>query len=225
MKGIKVAKMSKIARVVALLAIVVGVSLVKNSRRSPAPPGAGPLSQAKEQSSVKPKVAVTVVLLALACASLAFLLIAGCGKRSTPDTGPEALVGAPRAGPEVAGFPDTSPQTASTKIIVYYFHGTMRCATCLNIEDYAREAVLHGFGDALAAGRLEWRTVDVEEAENQHFLQDFKVATRSLVVVQTRDGKQIAWKNLLDIWDLVGDKLAFTSYVQDEVRSWLENSL
>jgi hypothetical protein len=173
---------------------------------------------------VKLKGVVEGVLLAFVCAGLVFLWITEGGKRFGSDAAPKAVTGLPQAAPEAPGPTDATRQTASTKIIVYYFHGSVRCATCLNIEDYAREAVLTGFPDAIAAGRLEWRTVDVDEAENQHFVQDYKLATRSLVVVETRDGKQTAWKNLFAIWDLVDDRPSFTSYVHDEVRAWLENS-
>jgi len=177
---------------------------------------------------------VKVVLLAFVCASLVYLLVTEARKRSAPGAAPEAamgapppeaVMGAPPAASEAPGPADGTRQTAPSRIIVYYFHGTVRCATCQNIEDYSREAILSGFPDAVTAGRLEWRSVDVDEAESQHFVQDYKLATRSLVVVQTRDAKQTAWKNLFAIWDLVGDKPAFTSYVQDEVRAWLENTL
>ncbi len=46
---------------------------------------------------------------------------------------------------------------------------------------------------------------------------------RSVVLVRFRDGKQIEWENLADIWDLLESKPAFVSYVQRHVRGYLEN--
>ncbi len=112
--------------------------------------------------------------------------------------------------------------TADSKLVAYYFHGTTRCNTCRTIEAYAREAVQTGFGDALKAGKIEWRTLNVEEAANRHFIKDYQLYTRSVVLASYQGDKQLRWKNLDKVWELVGDKPSFTRYVQTEVKSFLE---
>jgi hypothetical protein len=42
------------------------------------------------------------------------------------------------------------------------------------------------------------------------------------VVVDVVDGRQVRWKNLGRIWELLGDEAAFARYVEDEVRQYLE---
>ena len=32
-------------------------------------------------------------------------------------------------------------QKSSGQVIVYYFHGNFRCATCFNMEKYSKEAI------------------------------------------------------------------------------------
>jgi hypothetical protein len=110
----------------------------------------------------------------------------------------------------------------SSKVVAFYFHGTNRCVTCRKIEAFSREAIQTGFGEALKTGRLEWRAINVEEPANQHFIKDYKLYTRSLVLVSFEGEKQLRWKNLDQVWLLVGDKPKFTSYVQGEVKSFLE---
>ena len=58
--------------------------------------------------------------------------------------------------------------------------------------------------------------VNVDEPANQHFVQDFQLYTRSLVVVDAKDPKR--FKVLDKVWQLVGDKPAFQKYVEQEVR-------
>ena len=63
--------------------------------------------------------------------------------------------------------------------------------------------------------------VNVDEVENTHFVNDYQLYTRSLVIAKMVDGKQTEWKNLKKIWELVGDKTAFMSYVQNEIRTYI----
>jgi len=128
-------------------------------------------------------------------------------------------------GPEQASAtatPDEKEEKLS-KVVVYYFHGNVRCVTCRTIEAYAKEAVESEFGDALADGRLEWQTVNVEVSGNRHFIKDFQLTTRSVVLERLQSGKRRDWKNLSRVWELAGgEKAEFIKYVQGEVKACLE---
>lgn len=110
------------------------------------------------------------------------------------------------------------------KVVAYYFHGNTRCTTCRMIEAYARLAVYNGFPDEMKKGGIEFRLVNVEEFGNEHFVQDYQLVTRSLVLVRFSGEKQEKWENLDRVWDLVNDKEAFERYVQDETKKFLEES-
>lgn len=111
--------------------------------------------------------------------------------------------------------------TADGKVIAYYFHGNFRCSTCRTIEAYSEEAITKEFTDELGAGRLAWRVVNVEEPENKHFVEDFELVTKSLVLVEYRDGKVTRHQNLPQVWQLVRDKDAFLDYVRVATRDFL----
>ena len=119
----------------------------------------------------------------------------------------------PKTSTAVAAAP-----TASPGIFVYYFHATTRCATCKTIEAYAHETVASKFAADLEARRLEWQAVNVEEPANQHFIRDFQLYTRSVVVVDAKDPKR--FKVLDRVWQLVRDKAAFQGYVEQEIRAF-----
>ncbi len=122
-------------------------------------------------------------------------------------------LGPPKAKPAPAATPAPSGETR-----IYYFHGSYRCATCRRIEAYAHEAVTGAFAADLAAQKLEWQAVNVDEAANRHFVEDFKLYTRSLVVVDAKDPKR--FKVLERVWELVRDKPAFRKYVEQEIREF-----
>ena len=107
------------------------------------------------------------------------------------------------------------------RIIAYYFHTTLRCASCRQIEAYSHEAIATAFAKELADGRLVWRLVDVEEKGNEHFVDDYDLFTKSLVLVEEARGQQVRWKNLAKVWELLPRKERFCRYVQDEVRGYL----
>jgi hypothetical protein len=117
----------------------------------------------------------------------------------------------------------TEEKKADIKIIAYYFHGTSRCVSCRKIEAYSDEAIKSGFTTELKDGVLEWRVVNVEEKENGHFVEDYKLYTKSLVLVEMKDGKQVKWKNLDKVWELLKDKDAFIKYVKYEVSIFLND--
>ncbi len=113
--------------------------------------------------------------------------------------------------------PKVAPKVKA-QTVVYYFHGTSRCRTCRTIEAYADEAVKAAFAPELASGRLAWQPTNVDEPANGHFVNDYQLFTRSLVLVDGSDPKR--FKNLEKVWQLVRDKPAFLKYVQDEVRAF-----
>ncbi len=132
------------------------------------------------------------------------------------------LLGAVIAGSLPSHGPfQASAAPAPDKVVAYYFHATVRCVTCRTIESYSREAIEQAFGKELKDGRLEWKPVNIQLPENRHFIREYQLYTRSLVIVRFRGGKQVEWRNLEKVWELVGNKAGFLQYVQSKVRAYL----
>ena len=170
---------------------------------------------------MKPKSLVKTALLVFVVGSIAFLAVKE-SRRWAASSGVAAQDQRPAEGTSTAVTPAAKPQ--ANKIIAYYFHTTYRCDTCRRIEAYSKEAINSGFARELADGKLEFQLVNVELPENQHFAQDYKLVTKSVVLVRMKDGKQIEWTNLSRIWELTGDRDAFLRYVQEGIRTYLEKS-
>ena len=173
---------------------------------------------------MKTKTIITVVLLLFIFARVAYLVI-------------KEVHSGPKSSPEQTNLPTVTesnePSLAtearkeyssrlSEKVVFYYFHGTARCPTCRKFESFSDEALQGAFAEALNNGRLEWRVVNVDKQGNEHFVDDYQLYSKSIVIVKMRDGKQAEWKNLKRIWELVRNKRTFVKYIQDEVRDYLE---
>ena len=115
-----------------------------------------------------------------------------------------------------------APQALDAKVVAYYFHGNLRCRTCQAIEAYSEEAIRSEFADELASGRLVWRVVNIDEPENKHFVKDFELVTKSLVLTEYQDGEVTRWENLKQVWQLVRDKEQFLDYVHSSTRKFLQ---
>ncbi|MHC5111004.1 MAG: nitrophenyl compound nitroreductase subunit ArsF family protein [Planctomycetota bacterium] len=112
---------------------------------------------------------------------------------------------------------------ASRRVIAYYFHRTQRCRTCLTMEAYAEDAIREGLLDAFETGEVEWRALNVEEPQHEHFVQEYGLTASALVMVLLENGKQEKWKDLGRVWELVGDEWEFKEYVRHEALAYWES--
>lgn len=115
------------------------------------------------------------------------------------------------------------PQNVKTKIIAYYFHGTYRCPSCTTIEEWSHEVIKNNFQDELNSGRLVWKALNIEKAQNKHFIKDYSLYTKSLIISEMDGEKEVRWKNLDQVWQLLRNEDKFFSYVTGEVTKYLEN--
>ena len=141
---------------------------------------------------------VSGLLLAFVLAALATLALRGC----------EA--------PAPAAPPAASPPAAATRLVVYYFHGDKRCASCNEIERLTSEALQA----EVAAKALEIRSVNVDTPADAHFVKDFALAMRTVVLAEEAGGKPVRYQRLDDCWNHVGDPVAFTAYVRASLKDF-----
>ena len=142
------------------------------------------------------------------------LVLAGCSDSVKEPAAKPAPV-APAAAEHPVGV---------TQVIAYYFHGTVRCETCLRIERQAHELMNSRFAAELASGRLVFKPVNYDQPENTHFSQDYKLPCPSLVLVRQKDGKDQDWKLLGQTWDLVQIPPKLDQYIEEETSKVLQGT-
>jgi len=157
---------------------------------------------------MKAKKIVTVILLVFVATSVGYMVVRD---RSSQ--------------PEVRQDPPQSPSnpaeiSPNQQIAVYYFHGDVRCPTCHKLESYAKEALDTYFAKDVADGKIQWKPTNIDTAGNEHFVKDYELVTKSVILSKMVNGQQVTWKNLDQIWDLVSDKDKYLAYVRDNVASF-----
>ena len=114
------------------------------------------------------------------------------------------------------------PAEPAHRVIACYFHRTVRCATCQKISAYIEEAVKEKLAAEVKDGRVKMVMIDFQDAKNQQYTDSYQITGPTLVVMDVHDGKVKAWKAAPKVWALVGNKKAFLQYVEEEVRSYLD---
>ncbi|HLE09670.1 MAG: hypothetical protein A2504_02320 [Bdellovibrionales bacterium RIFOXYD12_FULL_39_22] len=112
--------------------------------------------------------------------------------------------------------------TFSHHYIAYYFHGNARCQSCYKIESYTSETIKTKFAKELSDGTVTWEAVNVEEGMNQRYVQKYSLNTKSVVLSEVENGKEIKWKNLDKVWKLLGNQTQFQAYIEAEVKDFLK---
>lgn len=152
------------------------------------------------------KKTVNIILGLFIAASLIYLVVTEFG---TTETEPEK---------EKTETTETEEAKQADRLDVYYFHATARCNSCLKIEKHTRSAIENDFKDELKNGKVVFRMVNIDEPDNKHFIKDYELYTKSVIVQQIKKGKPAKWENLDQIWDLLDNETQFSLYIQDEVK-------
>lgn len=160
---------------------------------------------------------VTVALLLFIAVSVVGMVLK---ERDSAPVPPEPVV--PGSTPTASAAAPTLPQNGVAAI---YFHGDTRCPTCRKIEATAAEAVSISFAEEMERGTVTWQDVNFETPANRHYLDEFGLVAPTLVLVKTNNGRQVEWRNMEQVWQLVGDPAAFTAYVRDGISAYLAEGL
>jgi len=111
------------------------------------------------------------------------------------------------------GAVEAADDADAAHVVAYYFHSTARCPTCYKLEQYSKEAIGPGL-----------KVVNVDEKENSHYIKDYRLYTKSLVLSLVKGGKEIKWKNLDKIWEYSGNRQKFIDYVKNEMSALLKEA-
>lgn len=163
------------------------------------------------------KILFLAIILVVGILGMSFL--SGC---DSPKGSVASSLGAVEDASSVEAFSSVAPVPVSDSgVVAYYFHGNYRCASCKAIEAYTKEALELYFSDEIASGKLELRVVNVEEKGNEHFVNDYKLYTKSVVLSKVEGGKEVSYKNLEGVWQYLRNKQQFFDYIKKETEAFI----
>jgi hypothetical protein len=149
---------------------------------------------------------------------------------------PAAVTGEPGPAPaESSTAPGTTPEakeavvveaTASKKddpdkVVVYYFHFTRRCRTCLGIQKTIADTLQDRFAEELAAGTLVFEEINLDEDQHKHFMKEFELGFSSMIVAARKGDSVVKWVNSDKIWEHAHNTPVLASYVEEQILPFL----
>jgi len=152
------------------------------------------------------KVWISRMLLGFVLVTIGF----AAGRRTAPSPAPQ----------DVATGDETRQVEVADKVVVYAAHMTFRCPTCTQIEWLARELVKNEFAEEEAEGLLEFRTVDY--TRDAAFAKKYNISSSTIVVVAVKDGEELDFQRLDEVWTKVKKRKEYFDYVRNAVRASLD---
>jgi hypothetical protein len=108
------------------------------------------------------------------------------------------------------------------QVVVYYFHRKFKCGSCEVIESTLQKALEARYAPYFMDGRLAMCVVNIDDPENRYFLEQYKLISTTLVIVQKSKGSVARFKHLDAVWDISEDPDAISHLLQEEVSKYLQ---
>lgn len=160
---------------------------------------------------MKTKTLLRGVLLMFALGSLAFW-----GSREYRKS---QAISEAAAAPKIA---ETLPIVTGNQVVMTYFRNGVRCVSCRKIEAHTAETAHKDFAGEMASGKLVFRVIDVDEPANHHYIKDYQLTGKSVIISLRADGEEKSRSDMDKIWDLLDEPEAFRAYLAEPIRKHLE---
>ncbi|MBD3419268.1 MAG: hypothetical protein GF398_04030 [Chitinivibrionales bacterium] len=149
--------------------------------------------------------------------AVSLIVVAGCSAKEK-DTNSES------SGKPASQAAKQEKTNKADNLTVFYFHTTYRCWTCNQFEKLTKVILRETFAEKLADSSITFRAINIEEEPNRHFVDEYKLVTKSLVLSLRKDGRELEWKNLDKIWQLVRDTQRFNEYVKSAIEEYAQKT-
>ena len=136
----------------------------------------------------------------------AFISILTSGGYPVPFAGPANLQAAP--------LPENG-------VVVYQFHRRFRCDACHKLEEAINEALKVHFEKELSSGRLIYKVIDLDAEGSDYYSKAYDFFCNTVIMVDMENGKEIRFKNLEDVWELVDQKDATMEFIRSHIAEYL----
>lgn len=109
----------------------------------------------------------------------------------------------------------------ASKIEVIDFYGTHRCVTCEAIEANAKYTIDNFFQEAVKEGKLEFKTINVDDEKNYDMAEKFEATGTALFINVIKDGKEQHIDLTIFAFAKGNDKEVFSSELKEKITEQL----
>jgi hypothetical protein len=172
------------------------------------------------------KNAVAVCLISLFSATIVVLIARALDSQAASQLAPQLTaiadeLHAIRKQGGMAAGPGGAVETAGDALVVYYFHSSFRCPSCVAIESQTKALLDADFAQQLSNEEIVWKTLNFEKPAGKTLAAKFEVKDPVVVLARMKNDEVADWKPLDKVRGLVDNKEAFRKYVRGEIEQML----
>ena len=113
---------------------------------------------------------------------------------------------------------DANSTSSTPTVLIYNFHVTNRCASCIAIEEATTKTLNTYFVAEVKKGRIKRQVLNVDEDANKTISEKYQVFGSGLIVVRVFKGKEITT-------DLTGDGFKYAKNKEEKFIEILKNKI
>ncbi len=67
---------------------------------------------------------------------------------------------------------------------VYYFHGSIRCETCVAVDEHTHQYLIDLFPDKMKSGDIVFQSINIDENERPDLIKKYQIYGQTLLVIK-----------------------------------------
>ena len=112
----------------------------------------------------------------------------------------------------------SKPKIEQSKILIYNFHVTNRCVSCIAIEDATTKTLKTYFAKELKEGRINRQIINVDDEANAKIAEKYQAFGSGLFITRSFKGKE-------ETTDLTGDGFKFAKNKEERFIEILKTKI
>ena len=118
---------------------------------------------------------------------------------------------------------DAEAVAESPRVVIYYFHATHRCATCMAIEECIDNVLKNDFSSQVKAGTVSLKEINADEDENEDLCEKYEAFGTSVFVTRLYKGTEKSENMTADAFKLAVSRPGdFEEHLKYQIENYLK---
>lgn len=79
---------------------------------------------------------------------------------------------------------NTEHNIGENTILVYYFHGSIRCHTCVSVDEDTHKYLKEMFSDKINNGKIIFKSINIDENEKPDLIKKYEIYGQTLLFIK-----------------------------------------
>lgn len=106
----------------------------------------------------------------------------------------------------------------NSKLIIYYFHSTQRCPTCLSVEKNTKEILEESYKPELENNQIVFKSINFVEKENEELAKKYQISMSTILLVYNKNQKE-------EVSDLTNIAFSFSRNEPETFKTILNDTI